>query len=100
MVEAWINYAGEPEYIEGVTDYVDEEAAEEAVGHEVQDNNVDQKFDSIVDWIRTTLIPSGMKRLSVSEIQTTHAVGFNRAKRIHRALMQQNIIDSKGNIIV
>lgn len=100
VVEAWINYAGEPEYIEGVTDYVDEEAAEEAVGHEVQDNNVDQKFDSIVDWIRTTLIPSGMKRLSVSEIQTTHAVGFNRAKRIHRALMQQNIIDSKGNIIV
>ncbi len=99
VVNAWIENAGEPEYVEGVTEFVDEEEAQEAVADAGKEAGaLDSKFDAIVDWIRTELAAS-TKPLSISEIQTTHSVGYNRAKRIHRQLQQEGIIDAKGNIL-
>ena len=99
VVQAWIDRAGEPEYVEGVTEFVDEEEAEETVNANDagSSGSLDAKFDAIVDWIRNDL--GNTTKLSISEIQTTHAVGYNRAKRIHRQLQNEGIIDAKGNIL-
>ncbi|MDY6420473.1 MAG: DNA translocase FtsK, partial [Succinivibrio dextrinosolvens] len=88
-----------PEYVEGVTEFIDEEEAEETVNANDGGSagSVDSKFDAIVDWIRNDL--GNTTRLSISEIQTTHSVGYNRAKRIHRQLQNEGIIDAKGNIL-
>ena len=59
---------------------------------------VDEKFDVIVDWIRTVYVAEN-KPLSISAIQTEHAIGFNKAKRIHNQLKKQGIIDKDGYII-
>ena len=99
VVQSWIDRAGDPEYVEGVTEFIDEEEAEEAVnGNEDSQGALDAKFDSIVEWIRTTFSAMS-KPLSISEIQTTHSVGYNRAKRIHRQLQAEGIIDNKGNVL-
>ncbi len=99
VVQAWIDRAGEPEYVEGVTEFIDEEEAEETVNANDAGSagSLDAKFDAIVDWIRNDL--GNTTKLSISEIQTTHAVGYNRAKRIHRQLQTEGIIDAKGNIL-
>ncbi|MBQ9221038.1 DNA translocase FtsK 4TM domain-containing protein [Succinivibrio sp.] len=99
VVQAWIDRAGDPEYVEGVTEFIDEEEAEETVNANDGGSagSVDSKFDAIVDWIRNDL--GNTTRLSISEIQTTHSVGYNRAKRIHRQLQNEGIIDAKGNIL-
>ncbi len=99
VVQSWIDRAGDPEYVEGVTEFVDEEEAEETVNanDKGSSGSLDAKFDAIVDWIRNDL--GAAKRLSISEIQTTHAVGYNRAKRIHRQLQSEGIIDKDGNIL-
>lgn len=99
VVQAWIDRAGEPEYVEGVTEFIDEEEAEETVNANDagSSGSLDAKFDAIVDWIRNDL--GNTTKLSISEIQTTHSVGYNRAKRIHRQLQNEGIIDAKGNIL-
>lgn len=99
VVHAWIERAGEPEYVEGVTDIIDEEETEDSdSGDTYGSGKVDEKFDVIVDWIRTVYVAEN-KPLSISAIQTEHAIGFNKAKRIHNQLKKQGIIDKDGYII-
>lgn len=99
VVRAWIDEAGDPEYVEGVTDIEDETEVEEDRG---SDNNGsssrDEKFDAIVAYAREFCGASG-KALSVSEIQTEFSLGWNRAKRVHKQLKTEGIIDEKGYLI-
>lgn len=99
VVHEWIERAGEPEYVEGVTDILDEEEVEDTDSSDsLGSGKVDEKFDVIVDWIRTVYVAEN-KPLSISAIQTEHAIGFNKAKRIHNQLKKQGIIDKDGYII-
>ena len=97
VVGAWINNAGEPEYVEGVTDDEDEEEVmEEDMGSDGV--KYDEKFDAVVDYIRTAC--QGRKSpISVSSIQTNFSLGYPRAKRLHNSLIQAGILDSKGFIV-
>ena len=58
---------------------------------------LDAKFDQVVEYARSYC--SSNKRLSVSELQTAFGFGYNRARKIHRQMQAQQIIDDKGFLI-
>lgn len=96
IVRAWIEEAGDPEYVEGVTDIEEEETIEDDLGSSVgSSNNLDEKFDAIVAYARDFCGASG-KSLSISEIQTEFSIGWGRAKRIQKQLKAEGILDDKG----
>ncbi len=96
VVSAWIQEAGDPEYVEGITESEEEDTSE----NEDNDNStqqLDAKFDQVVEYARSYC--SSNKRLSVSELQTAFGFGYNRARKIHRQMQSQQIIDDKGFLI-
>ncbi len=96
VVSAWIQQAGEPEYVEGITESEEDDTSE----NEDNDNStqqLDAKFDQVVEYARSYC--SSNKRLSVSELQTAFGFGYNRARKIHRQMQSQQIIDDKGYLI-
>lgn len=96
VVSSWIQQAGEPEYVEGITESEEEEnvESEDSDGSAQQ---LDAKFDQVVEYARSYC--SSNKRLSVSELQTAFGFGYNRARKIHRQMQAQQIIDDKGFLI-
>ena len=96
VVSAWIQQAGEPEYVEGITESEDEDTSENE-DNESSAQQLDSKFDQVVEYARSYC--SSNKRLSVSELQTAFGFGYNRARKIHRQMQAQQIIDDKGYLI-
>ena len=96
VVSSWKQQAGEPEYVEGVTESEEEESSE-SEENENSTLQLDAKFDEVVEYARSYC--SANKRLSVSELQTAFGFGYNRARKIHRQLQSQQIIDDRGFII-
>lgn len=96
VVSSWIQQAGEPEYVEGITESEEEESVE-SEDSDGSAQQLDAKFDQVVEYARSYC--SSNKRLSVSELQTAFGFGYNRARKIHRQMQAQQIIDDKGFLI-
>ena len=96
VVSSWIQQAGEPEYVEGITESEEEESPE-SEDNDSSTQQLDAKFDQVVEYARSYC--SANKRLSVSELQTAFGFGYNRARKIHRQMQAQQIIDDKGFLI-
>ena len=96
VVSSWIQQAGEPEYVEGMTESEEEESVE-SEDSDGSAQQLDAKFDQVVEYARSYC--SSNKRLSVSELQTAFGFGYNRARKIHRQMQAQQIIDDKGFLI-
>lgn len=96
VVSSWIQQAGEPEYVEGITESEEEESSE-SEDNDSSTQQLDSKFDQVVEYARSYC--SSNKRLSVSELQTAFSFGYNRARKIHRQMQAQQIIDDKGFLI-
>ncbi len=96
VVSAWKQQAGDPEYVEGITE-IEEEDSSDSEDSESSTQQLDAKFDQVVEYARSYC--SSNKRLSVSELQTAFGFGYNRARKIHRQLQSQQILDDKGFII-
>ena len=96
VVSSWIQQAGEPEYVEGITESEEEESSE-SEDNDSSTQQLDAKFDQVVEYARSYC--SSNKRLSVSELQTAFGFGYNRARKIHRQMQAQQIIDDKGFLI-
>ncbi|MGN0902087.1 MAG: FtsK/SpoIIIE domain-containing protein, partial [Succinivibrio sp.] len=98
VVKSWIEYAGDPEYVDGVTEGEDEEETAEIQSPQEPVNKLDEKFDEVVAHARVFCTTTN-RALSVSELQTTFSFGYNRAKKIHRQLQKEGIIDEKGFLV-
>lgn len=98
VVDSWIQRAGEPEYIEDVTNLEEEDSDSFDDSSRDQDNQLDGKFDLAVEHARIYCANSN-KGISVTELQSELKIGFVRARNIHRQLQQQGIIDSKGFLL-
>ena len=96
VVSSWIQQAGDPEYVEGITESEEEESVE-SEDSDSSAQQLDAKFDQVVEYARSYC--SSNKRLSVSELQTAFGFGYNRARKIHRQMQAQQIIDDKGFLI-
>ena len=93
IVKAWIDYAGDPEYIEGVTDY-DDESEEEAISEDTQGQSpsIDKIFDQVAQYARE-YYASKQKSPPISDIQVNFNVGYARAKRLKMQLIREGVVD-------
>ena len=79
---------GKPQYLDEIVVAGEEENSESEV---VGDSDVDELFDTVVEYVLTT----GMT--SISSIQRNFKLGFNRAARIVDQMEAQGILSSQNN---
>lgn len=79
---------GKPQYLDEIVVTGEEENSESEV---VGDSDVDELFDTVVEYVLTT----GMT--SISSIQRNFKLGFNRAARIVDQMEAQGILSSQNN---
>ncbi len=105
VVSALHLYYGDPEYVfdheygEPVTESEEEDAS---YNNSIFDNDdcdftktpLDPKLVEVVDFARQHCIQ--VKRLSISDLQTSFGFGYNRARKIYRQMQALNILDGKG----
>ena len=93
VVKAWIDYAGEPEYIEGVTDY-DDESDEEPRQEDIpgQTQSIDKIFDQVAQYAREYYAQK-QKSPPISDIQVNFNVGYARAKRLKMQLIREGVVE-------
>ncbi|TNH04452.1 DUF87 domain-containing protein [Testudinibacter sp. TR-2022] len=79
---------GKPQYLDDIVVSQEEESSESAVG---ADDDIDELFDSVVEYVLTT------GTTSISSIQRNFKLGFNRAARIVDQMEAQGILSSPNN---
>ena len=100
IVQAWIDYAGEPEYVEGVTDIEDDSDVQIDVSDSQGPTARDELFDSVAAYARGEFYQTSKKKiLSISEIQMEFGIGFPKAKKIRKQLIEAHVIGKDGTIL-
>lgn len=93
VVKSWIDYAGDPEYIEGVTDY-DDESEDEPRQEDIpgQTPGIDKIFDQVAQYARE-YYSQKQKSPPISDIQVNFNVGYARAKRLKMQLIREGVVE-------
>ena len=95
IVRAWIDRAGDPEYVEGVTDFTleDESESKDNSSDEASSaTGLDKIFDEVAAYARD-YVEKCHKSPPVSDIQVNFNVGYARAKRLKMQLVREGVID-------
>ena len=99
VVAALHLYYGDPEYVEGITESKKEDVSNnngifDGDDYDISKTPLDPKLVEVVDYARANCLQ--VRRLSLSELQTSFAFGYNRARKIYRQMQALHIIDDKG----
>lgn len=99
VVAALHLYYGDPEYVEGITESNKEDVSNNSSifdgdDYDISKTPLDPKLVEVVDYARANCLQ--VRRLSIPELQTSFAFGFNRARKIYRQLQALHILDDKG----
>ncbi|MGN1281709.1 MAG: DNA translocase FtsK [Succinivibrio sp.] len=101
IVQSWIDYAGDPEYVDEITEI--EEDEEDLQSGSMETDEIDKRDDlyySVVDYARGEFqVTSNKKTLSITEIQSQFGIGFPKAKKIRKLLLQYQVIDKEGRVL-
>ena len=90
---------GAPEYAEGITESNKEDVSNNSSifdgdDYDISKTPIDPKLVEVVGYARANCIQ--VKRLSISELQTSFGFGYNRARKIYRQMQSLHILDDKG----
>jgi S-DNA-T family DNA segregation ATPase FtsK/SpoIIIE len=87
-VVEYLKSRGAPQYIEGILEGPDEEAALDGVGAEGGDAEADPLYDQAVEIVVKT------RRASISLVQRHLRIGYNRAARLIEAMERAGLVSS------
>lgn len=103
VVAALHLYYGDPEYVEGITESKKEDVSGnngifDDDDYDISKKPLDPKFVEVLEYARANCLQ--VRRLSISELQTSFAFGYNRARKIYRQMQYLHILDDKGYLIL
>ena len=83
VVGAWKDHCGDPQYVQGVTDYHDEEEDEgmQDDGSQGQGRR-DELYDRVLAHVRDYQNENGGRTPSITSLQVAFGIGYPRAKKI------------------
>ena len=99
VVAALHLYYGDPQYVEGITESNKEDVSVnngifDGENCDISKTPLDPKLVEVVGYARANCLQ--VRRLSISELQTSFAFGYNRARKIYRQMQSLHILDDKG----
>lgn len=94
IVGAWHDYAGDPEYLEGVADVEEEESESfsDPLSGSSDSGSRDSMYDQVAEYARD-YCQKYQKAPSISGIQIQFGIGYTRAKRLVVQLTRDGVID-------
>lgn len=93
VVNAWKDHCGDPQYVEGVTDYHDEEEDDgmQDDGGQGQGRR-DELYDRVLAHVRDYQNENGGRIPSITSMQVAFGIGYPRAKKILAQMKQSGDI--------
>ena len=83
VVGAWKEHCGDPQYVQGVTDYHDEEEDEGMQDDGAQgQGRRDELYDRVLAHVRDYQNENGGRTPSITSLQVAFGIGYPRAKKI------------------